>query len=52
MINAVKELTAGTETLDPTLGTVTFSGLAGELSSGQRPGYNSVTRVLPEDRVR
>ena len=33
-------------------GTVTFSGLAGGPSAGQRPGYNSVTRVPPKDRVR
>ena len=32
--------------------TVTFSGIAGGPSTGQPPGHNSATRVLPRDRVR
>jgi hypothetical protein len=34
------------------LGMVIFSGIAGGPSTGQPPGHNSVTRVLPKDKVR
>ena len=42
----------GAEMLGAMPGTETFSGIAGGPSTGQRPGHNSVTRVLPRDRVR
>ena len=45
-------LTVCAGTLDPTPRVVTFSGLAGGPLTGRPPGHNSVTRVLPKDKVR